>query len=114
MVFVALRVAEVLEGEGISVEVIDLRSLVPLDKEGILNSIRKTGRLVVVDEAFSPCGIGGEIAALAADEAFDDLDSPVKRVHPISVPDPMSPPLETAMLPGDDRVIAALRGVMNR
>ena len=114
MVFVALRVAEALDGEGISAEVIDPRTLVPLDKEGILNSIRKTGRLVVVDEAFSPCGIGGEIAALAADEAFDYLDSPVKRVHSISVPDPMSPPLEKAMLPGDDQVITAVREIMNR
>jgi len=114
MVFVALRVAEALAREGISVEVVDPRTLVPLDKEGILDSIRKTGRLVVVDEAFSPCGIGGEIAALAADEAFDYLDSPVKRIHSISVPEPMSPPLETAMLPGDDQVIAAVREIMNR
>jgi pyruvate dehydrogenase E1 component beta subunit len=114
MVLVALRVAEALAGEGISVEVVDPRTLVPLDKEGILGSIRKTGRLVVVDEAFSPCGFGGEIAALAADEAFDYLDSPVKRLHSLSVPDPMSPSLESAMLPGDDQVIAAVRELMNR
>jgi len=114
MVLVALRVAEALAGEGISVEVVDPRTLVPFDKEGILDSIRKTGRLVVVDEAFSPCGIGGEIAALAADEAFDYLDSPVKRIHSLSVPEPMSPSLETAMLPGDDHVTAAVRELMNQ
>jgi pyruvate dehydrogenase E1 component beta subunit len=114
MVIVALRVAEALAGEGISIEVIDPRTLVPLDKDGILHSIRKTGRLVVLDEAFSPCGIGGEIAALAADEAFDYLDSPVKRIHSVAVPDPMSPPLETAMLPADDHVAEVVREITNR
>ncbi len=114
MVSLALNVAEAAAKAGISVEVVDPRTLVPLDKETILNSIRKTGRVVVVDEAFAPCGIGGEIAALAADEAFDYLDSPIKRVHSLSVPDPMSPTLEKAMVPGEDQVIAALKEVMNK
>ena len=79
-----------------------------------VGSIPPTARLVVVDEAFSPCGLGGEIAALAADEAFDYLDSPIKRIHSVSVSDPMSPSLESAMLPGDDHVIAAVREIMNQ
>jgi pyruvate/2-oxoglutarate/acetoin dehydrogenase E1 component len=114
MVQVALKAAGVLAEEGISVEVIDPRTLVPLDKKAILDSIRKTNRVVVVDEAFSPCGVGAEVAALAADEAFYHLDAPIKRIHPLSVPEPSSPPLERAMLPDVEQVVAALREVMNQ
>jgi pyruvate/2-oxoglutarate/acetoin dehydrogenase E1 component len=112
MVPLSLDVADKLAEEGISVEVVDPRTLVPLDKTTILDSIRKTGRLVVVDEAFSPCGIGAEFAALAADEAFYYLDSPIKRVHSLSVPDPMTPSLERAMVPSEERVSAAVKEVM--
>jgi pyruvate/2-oxoglutarate/acetoin dehydrogenase E1 component len=114
MVQVALGAADVLAEEGISVEVIDPRTLVPLDKKTILDSIRKTNRVVVVDEAFSPCGVGAEIAALAADEAFYYLDAPIKRIHPLSVPEPSSPPLEKAMLPDVERVVASVREVMHQ
>jgi pyruvate/2-oxoglutarate/acetoin dehydrogenase E1 component len=114
MVLLALEAAEQLAGEGISVEVIDPRTLVPLDKKTILDSIRKTNRLVVVDEAFSPCGVGGEIAALAADEAFYYLDAPIKRVHSLTVPTPSSPPLEKAVVPGLERVVTAVREVMSQ
>jgi len=114
MVQVALGAAGVLAEEGISVEVIDLRTLVPLDKETILDSVRKTNRLVVVDEAFSPCGVGAEISALAADEAFYYLDAPIKRIHPRSMPEPSSPPLEKAMLPDVEQVAASLRVVMHQ
>ena len=114
MVQVALQAADTLAEEGVSVEVIDPRTLVPLDKETILDSIRKTNRVVVVDEAFSPCGVGAEIAALAADEAFYYLDSPIKRVHPPSIPAPSSPPLEQAMVPDAERVVATVREVMNQ
>jgi pyruvate dehydrogenase E1 component beta subunit len=114
MTIVALEAADKLAEEGISVEVIDPRTLVPLDKETILGSVRKTNRLVVVDEAFSPCGVGAELAALAADEAFYYLDSPIKRIHPPSVPEPSSPPLEKAMIPDVARVVAAVREVMNQ
>jgi pyruvate dehydrogenase E1 component beta subunit len=113
MVPLCLKVAEGMAGEGISPEVIDPRTLVPLDRETILESIRKTGRVVVVDEGYSPCGIGGEIAGVAADEAFYDLESPIKRVHSLSVPDPMAPSLEKSMVPDESRIIAALREVMN-
>ncbi|MCJ7738384.1 MAG: alpha-ketoacid dehydrogenase subunit beta [Anaerolineae bacterium] len=114
MVLVAQDAAERLAGDGISVEVIDPRTLVPFDKETILDSVRKTNRLVVVDEAFSPCGVGAEIAALAADEAFYYLDSPIKRVHPPSMPAPSSPPLEQAMVLDVDSVINAVREVTNQ
>jgi pyruvate/2-oxoglutarate/acetoin dehydrogenase E1 component len=114
MVQVTLGAADVLAEDGISVEVIDLRTLVPLDKETILHSIRKTNRLVVVDEAFSPCGVGAEIAALAADEAFYYLDAPIKRIHPLSIPEPSSPPLERAMLPGQEEVAASIRDVIHQ
>ena len=114
MVILALEVAESLSKEGISVEVVDPRTLVPLDKETIINSIRKTGRLIVVDEAFGTCGIGGEIAGLAADEAFYYLESPIKLVHSLPVPDPMAPPLERAMVPDKERVAAAVKEVMNQ
>ncbi len=114
MVKVALDAADVVAEEGISVEVIDPRTLVPLDKATILDSIRKTNRAVVVDEAFSPCGVGAEIAALAADEAFYYLDAPIKRIHAPSVPEPSSPPLEKAMVPDVAHVAASLREVMHQ
>jgi len=110
----ALNAADALAEEGISVEVLDPRTLVPLDKETILNSIRKTNRVVVVDEAFSRCGVGAEIAALAADEAFYYLDAPIKRIHTLSVPEPSSPPLEQAILPNLEQVVTAVREVMSQ
>ncbi|MGD8753503.1 MAG: alpha-ketoacid dehydrogenase subunit beta [Anaerolineales bacterium] len=112
MVLMALEAADNLASEGISVEVIDPRTLVPFDKETIFDSVKKTNRLVVLDEAYSPCGLGGEIAALTADEAFYYLDAPIKRIHSRSVPDPSSPPLEEAMLPNLDQVIVAIKEVM--
>jgi pyruvate/2-oxoglutarate/acetoin dehydrogenase E1 component len=114
MVLVALEAAEVLEREGLSVEVIDPRTLVPLDTATLLASIRKTGRLVIVDEAYGPCGIGAEIAALAAEEAFFDLDGPIRRIHTQSVPHPSSPTLEQAILPDLKKIVAAVREVMDR
>ena len=114
MMYVAQEASEVMAGEGISVEVVDPRTLVPLDKETILNSIRKTNRVVVVDEGFSPFGFGAEIAALAADEAFYYLDSPIKRVHPPSIPAPFAPSLEQAMVPDVGRVVDAVHEVMSQ
>ena len=113
MVSLALEAADQLAGEGISAEVVDPRTLVPLDNEGIVRSIRKTNHVVVVDEAYSPYGVGSEIAALAADEAFYDLDGPVKRVHSLSVPAPSSPPLEEGMLPNVKRLVAAVRETLS-
>jgi pyruvate dehydrogenase E1 component beta subunit len=109
MVSLALQAAEQLSSAGISVEVVDPRTLVPLDKKTILESICKTQRLLVVDEAFCPCGVGSEIAALAADEAFFYLDAPIKRVHSLCVPMPFSPPLEQAVLPNCEQIVAAIK-----
>lgn len=114
MVSVAMEAADRLAGEGVSVELIDPRTLVPLDKAIILDSIRKTNRVVVVDEAYSPFGVGGEIAALAADEAFYYLDAPIKRVHSLSVPAPLAPLLEQAVMPSIERVVAAVQEVMSQ
>ena len=114
MVSLALQAAEQLAKLGISVQVIDPRTLVPLDKKTILSSIRKTQRVVIVDEAFSPCGVGSEIAALAADEAFYYLDAPIKRIHSLSVPMPFSPPLEQAVLPNCDQVAAAIKQIVSQ
>jgi len=112
MVHVSMQAAEELEKEGISVEIVDPRTLVPLDKGTILSSVRKTGRLVVVDEAYAPFGVGAEMAALVADEAFYYLDAPVKRVHPLSVPAPYAPLLAEAVLPSAEKVIAAVKDVL--
>ena len=102
MVGIALEATEDLDGA--SVEVIDLRSLVPLDTEGILESVRKTSKVVVLHEATRSCGVGAEVCALIAQEAFEDLDGPVVRVTAPDVPIPFSPPLERAVLPQVDDV----------
>jgi pyruvate/2-oxoglutarate/acetoin dehydrogenase E1 component len=90
--------------DGASVEVLDLRSLVPLDTEAILQSVRKTSKVVVLHEATRSCGVGADVAALIAQEAFEDLDGPVVRVTAPDTPVPFSPPLERAVLPQPDDV----------
>jgi pyruvate/2-oxoglutarate/acetoin dehydrogenase E1 component len=95
-VHLALRAAEEL---GEDIEVIDLRTLVPLDRESILESVRKTGKALVAHEATRSCGVGAEVAALITEEAFEDLDAPVRRLTAPDVPIPFSPPLEQAVLP---------------
>ncbi len=95
-VHLALDAAEALDE---SIEVIDLRSLCPLDTEAILASARKTGKVLVAHEATQSCGVGAEVAALVAAEAFEDLDAPVRRLTAPDVPIPFSPPLEQAVLP---------------
>lgn len=108
-VHIALAAADALEKEGISVEVVDPRTLVPLDKETILNSVGKTGRLVIVHEAVLTGGFGGEIAALIADEGFDLLNAPIKRVAATDTPIPFSPILEKAYLPSEEKIIKAVK-----
>jgi len=109
MVLTALDAAEELEKEGLDVEVIDLRTLAPLDKETILSSVRKTSRAIVLHEASRTGGIGGEITALIAEEAFEWLDAPVIRVASIDTPVPYSPPLEDYYLPQIKDVVSAAR-----
>jgi pyruvate dehydrogenase E1 component beta subunit len=110
----ALAVAEDLAGEGISVEVIDPRTLVPMDVEAIRASVRKTGRVVIADEAPATCSAASEIAALIAEdpETFGALRAPVRRVCAVPVPVPYSPPLEGAALPTRDDLVAAVYDVL--
>ncbi len=114
MVHKALETAEKLAGEGISVEVVDPRSLYPLDTETILNSVRKTHRLVVVHEEVKFCGSGAEIAALVAEEAFDYLDAPILRVAAPFTPVPFSPALEKEFIPDTAKIVAAVKTVVGK
>jgi pyruvate dehydrogenase E1 component beta subunit len=111
MVQVALEAADRLGEEGISLEVVDPRTLSPLDEETILRSLEKTGRLVIVDEGTPRCGFAADVAALAADRGFDLLDAPIKRVTAPHSPVPFSPVLEDAYMPDADRLIEAVREV---
>lgn len=108
----ALEAAEVLAQEGIEAEVIDPRTLVPLDKDALIRSVAKTGRVVIVHEAHKRAGPGAEIAAVLAEEAVEYLDGPIVRVAAKNVPIPYSPVLEEEVLPGVDDVLAAVRFLM--
>jgi pyruvate dehydrogenase E1 component beta subunit len=110
----ALEAAEILAGEGISAEVIDLRSLRPLDTETIIQSVKKTSRLVTVEEGWPFAGIGAEIAALVMDQAFDDLDAPVERVAGLDLPLPYAANLEKLCLPQVENILEAARKVCYR
>ncbi len=112
MVHEALRAAEVLAREGVSVEVLDPRTVSPLDRGAILASVARTGRLVVVHEAWGPCGVGAEIAAIVAEERLRSLRAPVRRVTPPFTPVPFSPPMEQFWLPNAERIVAAVREVL--
>jgi pyruvate dehydrogenase E1 component beta subunit len=105
----ALAAADALAGDGIGAEVVDLRTLAPLDEQTILASLEKTGRLVVVDEATPRCGIASDIAALCVDRGFDFLDAPVKRVTAPHTPVPFNAILEAAYMPSAEKVVAAVR-----
>jgi 2-oxoisovalerate dehydrogenase E1 component beta subunit len=107
MVHTALEATQDIDGA--SIEVLDLRSLVPLDEEAILRSVRKTSKVVIVDEANQTCAAGAQVAALIAERAWEDLDGPVVRVATPDVPIPFSPPLEQAVLPQVDDVREACR-----
>jgi pyruvate/2-oxoglutarate/acetoin dehydrogenase E1 component len=114
MVLKALKAADLLADEGIAAEVIDLRTLVPLDLETILQSIRKTNRAVIVHEGCRRGGIGAEISSQIQEEAFDFLDAPVQRVGALNVPIPYSEPLETAVIPGEKDIVASAKKLMYR
>jgi 2-oxoisovalerate dehydrogenase E1 component len=109
MVHDAIAAAEAVAGDGTSVEVIDLRTVAPLDTDTILTSVAKTGRLLIAHEAVVPFGIGAEIAATVAREAFWDLDAPIERVGAAATPPPYAPELERAWLPDADAIAAAIR-----
>jgi 2-oxoisovalerate dehydrogenase E1 component beta subunit len=111
MLHVALEAAEAAAREGISVEVLDLRTLLPLDEEAILATAGRTGKVIVLHEATRTGGPGGEISALIAERAFEYLDAPVLRVAPPDTPVPYSPPLEEHFLPNADKVGKAIRAI---
>jgi pyruvate dehydrogenase E1 component beta subunit len=111
MVGFALEAAEILAGEGISAEVIDLRTLRPLDTDTIVQSVMKTNRLVTAEEGWGRMGVGAEIAAVVTAEAFDYLDAPPARVHQEDVPLPYAGNLEKLSLPGTDDIVAAAKAV---
>ncbi|MCA1554880.1 MAG: dehydrogenase, partial [Chloroflexi bacterium] len=112
MVPQALSAADELAKEGVDAEVIDPRTVAPLDMDTILASVHKTGRLLIVDETFQPCSIGAEIAAQATDRGFDDLDAPIKRLNGAFAPTPYSPSLEAALVPDTKSIAQAVRDLM--
>ncbi len=112
MVSKALKAATALADEGVSVEVVDPRTLVPLDEDTILNSVAKTHKVLVVDEGHLRCGAASEIAAVIADKGFDSLDAPVKRLTAHDVPIPYSPPMEKFVLPDEQKIAAAVKELM--
>ncbi len=108
----ALKAAERLGAEGISAEVVDPRSLLPLDRETLLASVRRTGRVVLFDDSNRTCGFAAELAALIAEEAWEALRAPVRRLTRADVPVPFSPPLEAYVLPAQDRLLAEARALL--
>lgn len=112
MVPKTLEAATLLEKEGISVEVIDLRTVSPLDIPTILDSVHKTGRLLIADEDYSPAGVGAEISSQVMVQGFDDLDAPVMRLNGGFAPIPYSPPLESALVPNTQTIAQAVRDLM--
>jgi pyruvate/2-oxoglutarate/acetoin dehydrogenase E1 component len=112
MVIKALEAAGQLAQEGISVEVIDPRTLAPLDIDTILASVHKTGRLLVVDEDYAPCGVAAEIATQVMEQAFDDLDAPIQRLNGAFAPAPYSPVLAESVLPGTKQILQAVRDLL--
>ena len=112
MVHFSLEAAEKLAGDGVDVEVVDLRSLSPMDEETILNSVKKTHRLIVVDEDYPRCSIATDVVALAASQAFDYLDAPPKMITAPHAPVPFSPTLEDAYIPSVDTIVATAQSLM--
>lgn len=112
MVQRSLRAADLLQAEGFSIEVVDMRTLVPFDKDTLLKSVAKTGHLVIADEGHLSCGVSAEIAAIVAEEGSQYLRTPLKRVATPDIPIPFSPPLEKFIDPGEEKIMAAVREVL--
>jgi 2-oxoisovalerate dehydrogenase E1 component len=108
-----LEAAELLEKQGISCDLIDLRTIVPLDVDTVVASVARTHRLLVVDEAYAMCGVGAELAAAVMEQAFDELDAPVGRLHTLAVTQPFSPVLERAAVVTVEKIVAAARAVVD-
>ncbi len=114
MVGRALSAAEKLAGNGISLEVVDPRTLSPLDEQTILNSVKKTHRLLIVHEEVKFAGSGAEIAAMVAEKAFDYLDAPIVRIGAPFTPVPFSPPLEQEFIPSEEKILQAAKKMMGK
>lgn len=112
MVHKALEVASILEKEGVEIEVVDLRTLLPIDKKTILESVKKTNKVIVLHEARKTCGIGGEISAILTEEAFDYLDGPIIRITAPDTPVPYSPPLEEFYIPQGEKILQKARWLL--
>ena len=112
MVDLGIKAAAELEKEGISAEVIDPRSIVPLDRQKITDSIKKTGRLVVIDESPSSCSFAAELLAIAVEDCFDELRAVPRRICSLAVPNPFSPILENQMIPTVERIVGEVHDVM--
>jgi pyruvate dehydrogenase E1 component beta subunit len=110
----ALKAAEALAADGINAEVIDLRTIKPMDVATIVESVKKTGRVVTVEEGWRQSGVGAEIAAQVTEQAFDWLDAPIMRVTGEEVPMPYAANLEKLALPSVDKVVAAVKAVSYR
>ncbi|MDL2206108.1 alpha-ketoacid dehydrogenase subunit beta [Eubacteriales bacterium OttesenSCG-928-N13] len=112
MVHDSLAAAKILEAEGIHVEVVDLRTIKPMDTDTILQSVRKTNRLACVQETWLTCSVASEVSAFVAEHAFDDLDCPICRIGALDVPAPFAPNMEAYVLPDVDQIVTAIRGMM--
>jgi pyruvate dehydrogenase E1 component beta subunit len=108
----SVKAAEILEKDGISAEVIDLRTIVPMDRETIIQSVKKTGRLLVVDEAYERCGIGAEIGADVMDDVFYYLEAPIARIGTPNVSLPFSPALEFPLIPTVEKTVDKVKKMM--
>ena len=114
LVGAALKVAENIANDGISVEVVDPRSLLPLDKKLLAGSIKKTGRLVVIDDSNRTCGFAAEVSACVSESCFENLKAPIKRVTRADVPVPFSRDMERYVLPDEDKLAGAILSLFNR
>jgi pyruvate dehydrogenase E1 component beta subunit len=112
MVDTAVRAADHLETEGISLEIYDPRSLLPLDRELLKRSVSKTGKLIILDDSNRTCGFSAEIASFASEECFDYLKAPVKRVTRADVPVPFSVSLESGVLPDEKKLYSAVNKIL--
>ena len=113
MVHKAIKAAQQLEQEGIDAEIIDPRTLIPFDREAILNSVEKTSRLVIVSEDVLTCGVASEIAAMVAEYGLMSLDAPIKRVAVPDTPIPFAPEMEKAVIPDEERIIEAVKSTLS-
>jgi pyruvate dehydrogenase E1 component beta subunit len=111
MVHFSLTAAEKLAGDGIDVEVVDLRSISPMDEDAVLTSVKKTHRLVVIDEDNPRCSVATDVVALVADQAFDYLDAPCKMISPPHTPVPFSPTLEDVYIPSVDTIVSTVKSL---